>query len=52
MNVSTVISAENVSKRYRLGLIGGGTLHDDFERWWARVRGKPDPLLKACPERK
>jgi len=45
-----VISVENVSKRYRLGLIGGRTLHDDFERWWARVRGKPDPLLKACPE--
>ncbi|MBM4467296.1 MAG: ABC transporter ATP-binding protein, partial [Chloroflexi bacterium] len=44
------IRVENVSKRYRLGLIGGGTLHDDFERWWAKVRGKPDPLLKACPE--
>ena len=45
-----VISVENVSKRYRLGLIGGGTLHDDFERWWARVRGKPDPLLKIGQE--
>jgi len=45
-----VIRVENVSKRYRLGLIGGRTLHDDFERWWAKVRGKPDPLLKACPE--
>jgi lipopolysaccharide transport system ATP-binding protein len=50
--MSTVISVENVSKYYRLGLIGGRTLHDDFERWWAKVRGKPDPLLKACPERK
>jgi lipopolysaccharide transport system ATP-binding protein len=50
--MSTVISVENVSKRYRLGLIGGGTLSADLERWWARVRGKPDPLLKACPERK
>jgi len=46
------IRVENVSKYYRLGLIGGRTLHDDFERWWAKVRGKPDPLLKACPERK
>jgi len=44
------IRVENVSKCYRLGLIGGHTLHDDFERWWAKVRGKPDPLLKACPE--
>ena len=46
----TVISVENVSKRYRLGLIGGRTLHDDFERWWARVRGRPDPLLKIGQE--
>jgi len=45
--VSTVISVENVSKSYRLGLIGGGTLRDDFERWWARMRGRPDPLLKV-----
>jgi lipopolysaccharide transport system ATP-binding protein len=43
----TVISVENVSKYYRLGLIGGGTLRADVERWWARVRGKPDPLLKV-----
>ena len=50
--MSTVISVENVSKYYRLGLIGGGTLSADLERWWARVRGKPDPLLKACPEHK
>jgi lipopolysaccharide transport system ATP-binding protein len=44
------IRVENVSKYYRLGLIGGGTLHDDFERWWARVRSKPDPLLKIGQE--
>jgi len=48
--MSTIISVENVSKYYRLGLIGGGTLHDDFERWWAKVRGKPDPLLKIGQE--
>ena len=46
----TVISVENVSKRYRLGLIGGGTLRADFERWWAKVRGKPNPLLKIGQE--
>jgi len=43
------IRVENVSKYYRLGLIGGGTLHDDFERWWARVRGKPD-LVRETSE--
>ena len=46
----TVISVENVSKYYRLGLIGGRTLRADFERWWAKVRGRPDPLLKIGQE--
>ena len=27
------IRVENVSKRYRLGLIGGRTLSADLERW-------------------
>ena len=40
----TVIKVENLSKRYRLGLIGGKTLRDDVQRWWAEFRGKPDPL--------
>jgi lipopolysaccharide transport system ATP-binding protein len=44
------IRVENVSKRYRLGLIGGCTLAADLERWWAKVRGKPDPLLKIGQE--
>jgi lipopolysaccharide transport system ATP-binding protein len=46
----TVISVENVSKYYRLGLISGGTLRADFERWWTKMRGKPDPLLKIGQE--
>jgi len=48
--MSTVISVENVSKRYRLGLIGSRTLSADLERWWARVRDKPGPLLKIGQE--
>ena len=42
----TVISVESLSKLYRLGLINTGTLSHDLNRWWARLRGKPDPLLK------
>ena len=42
--MSTVISVENVSKTYRLGDIGGGTLKEDFARWCAKLLGKPDPL--------
>ncbi len=38
-----VISIENLSKSYRLGVIGSGTLKRDFSRWWAHRRGKPDP---------
>ena len=42
-----VIKVENLSKQYRLGTVGTGTLSHDLNRWWARVRGKPDPTLKV-----
>jgi len=41
-----VIQIEHVSKEYRLGSIGGGTLKGDLQSWWARVRGKEDPNLQ------
>lgn len=47
---STVIEFENVGKQYRLGVIGTGTLSQDLNRWWARVRGKDDPFLKIGEE--
>ena len=40
------IKIEHVSKQYRLGAIGGGTLQGDLQSWWARVRGKEDPNSK------
>jgi len=40
---NTVISVENLTKRYELGVIGTGTLSRDLNRWWARLRGQPDP---------
>lgn len=43
----TVISVENLSKQYRLGQVGTGTVADDLNRWWAQVRGKEDPTLKV-----
>ena len=42
----TVISVENLSKHYRLGVIGSNTLRDDAARWWAKLRRQPDPTLK------
>lgn len=43
----TVLKIENLSKQYRLGLIGTGTLSHDFNRWWHKVRRKDDPYLKV-----
>lgn len=40
------IKIEHVSKQYRLGAIGGGTLRGDLQTWWARKRGKEDPNSK------
>jgi homopolymeric O-antigen transport system ATP-binding protein len=45
--MSTVIEVDDVWKKYRLGLIGTGSLKHDFERWWRRARGKPDPHAKV-----
>jgi len=40
------IKLENISKQYRLGNVGTGTLSHDINRWWANLRGKEDPNLK------
>ncbi|MCC5612318.1 ABC transporter ATP-binding protein, partial [Nostoc sp. CHAB 5834] len=41
-----IIRVENLSKQYRLGTIGTGTVRDDFQRWLYRIQGKEDPFLK------
>ncbi len=41
-----MIKIDNVSKEYRLGAIGGGSLQGDLQSWWARKRGKEDPNIK------
>ena len=43
----TVIKVENLSKQYRLGDIGTGSLMDDFKRLQHRLMGKEDPFLKV-----
>jgi len=43
----TVISVENLSNQYRLGVIGSNTLRDDVARLLARLRRRPDPTLKV-----
>ncbi|MFC1792134.1 ABC transporter ATP-binding protein [Planctomycetota bacterium] len=43
----SVIKIENLSKEYRFGVIGHGTLYKDLQSWWARIRGKEDPNSKV-----
>lgn len=40
------LKAENISKQYRLGQVGTGTLSHDLRRFWHQARGKEDPYLK------
>jgi lipopolysaccharide transport system ATP-binding protein len=46
MNKDIILKAENISKQYRLGQVGTGTLTHDLNRWWHQVRGKENPYLK------
>lgn len=38
-----ILKIENLSKLYRLGEVGTGTISHDLNRWWAKIRGKEDP---------
>ncbi|WJS95142.1 polysaccharide ABC transporter ATP-binding protein [Flavobacterium johnsoniae] len=41
-----ILKVENISKQYRLGQVGTGTLSHDLNRWWHLIRGKENPYLK------
>jgi len=41
-----ILSIENVSKLYKKGSIGYGTLKRDVQSLWAKLRGKEDPNAK------
>lgn len=38
-----VIKVEHLYKQYRLGQVGSGSLIQDINRWWHKIRGKEDP---------
>ena len=49
--MNTVIKVENLSKQYRLGNVGLGSLGADVNRWWhTRILGNEDPYLKIGEE--
>ncbi len=41
-----IINVENLSKMYRLGTIGTGTLTHDLKRWYYKMRRWEDPYMK------
>src|SRR5690348_13646482 len=45
-----VIKVEKLSKQYRLGNVGTGSIAHDINRAWHRLRGKEDPYLKIGEE--
>lgn len=45
-----IIKVEGVSKQYRLGTVGTGSLAHDLNRWWHKARGKEDPYLTIGEE--
>ena len=46
MNNDFILKVENLSKQYRLGTVGTGTISHDLNRLIAKIRGKEDPYLK------
>lgn len=48
---NTAIKVENLIKEYRLGVIGAGTLREDIQTTFARLKGKENPNSKIGKER-
>ncbi len=41
-----IIEVKNLSKLYRLGVIGSTTLYESVNRWWYKISGKEEMLQK------
>ena len=46
-NKDVAVQITDLKKKYRLGVIGGGTLQGDIQSWWAKKRG--NCLLYTSP---
>ncbi|MEO6731349.1 MAG: ABC transporter ATP-binding protein [Ferruginibacter sp.] len=47
---NTVIKVENLSKQYRLGDVGTGSLKDDMKRFRYKLMGREDPFITVGEE--
>jgi len=45
-NREIAIRLRGVKKQYQLGAIGGGTLQQELQSWWAKKRGREDPNMR------
>jgi len=44
--MAVAIRVENVSKQYRLGVVGSTTIRDDMMRWWYKMQNKENAFLQ------
>ena len=51
-NRRVMIRLSEITKAYRIGQIGYGSLNRDLQSWWARKRHRPDPNLKIGMEQR
>ncbi len=52
MTNDPIIQVENLSKLYRLGTIGTGSLRQDVQRWWYQtILRKEDPFFKVASDK-
>ena len=45
MDMETVIKVEHISKQYRLGLVGSGSIKDDLRDLLGKIKGSPNKRL-------
>src|SRR6478609_3591215 len=44
--MAKAIKVDHISKQYRLGQVGTGSIAHDLNRFWYTIRGKEDPYIK------
>ena len=51
MTQKPIIEIKGLKKRYRMGVVSGKTFRADWQSFWAKKMGKPDPNVKLGMER-
>ena len=51
MTQKPIIEIKGLKKRYRMGVVTGKTLKADWQSFWAKRKGLPDPNVKIGQER-